>query len=228
MNLQLALEMAMLCEQSYTDDIGGLLADIDVGEGRAIIKAIGNDVLIAFRGTEPSHVKQWLIDFEIEKQDSVSIVGNECEVHKGYFDMLQAMEETLDSVLHHVRQKYDGNVYIGGHSMGGALAAQYANICVSGLITFGQPKTGDKIFAGDLSKYYGENYMRFVNYVDIVPRVPEGFDYAHGGTLYLFDEKGNVSSPADQGGSSIFDLSEDISDHSIDEYIAKLLHLTSN
>jgi len=85
-------------------------------------------------------------------------------------------------------------VWITGHSLGGALALMCAYDCetkqgikLTGLMTFGQPRIGDKSFSDYIDDKLKGRYVYFVNQDDVVPRLPEWL--LHSGSLVWF--KGN-------------------------------------
>ena len=89
-----------------------------------------------------------------------------------------------------------------GHSLGGALAAIFpALLALHGeqdvldrllaVVTYGQPRVGDRVFSDFLHARLRVEMLRVVYRYDVVPRVP--FDappvaaFAHGGTCVYFD-----------------------------------------
>lgn len=81
----------------------------------------------------------------------------------------------------------DAKIYITGHSLGGALAVlSLPDVkdnfgAVEGLLTFGQPRVGNKRFASWLGSQV--NHERVVHYGDPVPHSPiKANGYLHDGT----------------------------------------------
>lgn len=77
-------------------------------------------------------------------------------------------------------------MYVAGHSLGGALAAVFAQaLCarnhkelakrVKGVHTFGGPRIGDAQFCKMLSGNYPGLNMRYVHGADIIPKIPPIF-----------------------------------------------------
>jgi len=109
----------------------------------------------------------------------------------------------LREVVRDQLAKHPGaTLVVTGHSLGGALAAIFpALLALHGeqdvldrllaVVTYGQPRVGDKVFADFLRARLRVEMLRVVYRYDVVPRVP--FDappvaeYAHGGTCVYFD-----------------------------------------
>lgn len=139
-------------------------------------------------------------------------------------------------------------IWITGHSLGGAMATLAAFDCLYGgeeslncnkvhLYTFGQPKVGNELFI-EMLKRKVASYHRFVNYLDIVPNLPAG--YTHGGELRWLDSRGVVCDAAayervkqqlDQYGKSVvrdnaINVLMHTDNHSMTAYAAKFgIHL---
>ncbi len=158
----------------------------------------GNAIVIAFRGTEATEIKDWLTDAGFEFQNTAH-----GRVHKGFDNALDSVWDKIVTVLNKVHQ-YGQPLWITGHSLGGALAVLTAarlvldldsNIykSIHGLYTFGQPRVGDSEFVKALDDEIKPRYFRFVNDNDIVPRVPIRLNqYKDSGTICFFDAEGNL------------------------------------
>jgi len=155
-------------------------------------------LLIAFRGTEVSKIKDWFTDLMAIAVLAPSGVG---KIHKGFAAGLGAVWPQLEQAL---AEQYDGQVpiWITGHSLGGALATLAAsqlrfnaNLPVQGLYTFGQPRVGDREFTKFLKLALLGRVIRFINNNDIVPQVPSPgilLKYWHGEREARFDPDGNL------------------------------------
>lgn len=186
-------------------------------------------IVIAFRGTEGlsdgfQFVADWLRNLQLIRDEAHA--GG--EVHSGFRAALDEVWPGLTHTLNCCRppslrigdvnklikakklkpgmlsaaaKKQDyKNVWITGHSLGGALATLAASRIaviqgreVAGVYTFGQPRVGDQEFHRVYDKLLQDRHFRVVNNNDIVTRVPpRAFGYRHVGTLRYFDVDGDL------------------------------------
>ena len=96
-------------------------------------------------------------------------------------------------------RKKDENVFVVGHSLGGAMAVLVAEalthegIPVKELRTYGQPRVGNRQFRQHLEGCDIGAYIRYVNNNDIVPKVPPSWLlFVHGGKLMYINHFGNI------------------------------------
>jgi triacylglycerol lipase len=154
---------------------------------------------IAFRGTRPDQLSDWMTDMEI-RQISFGLT-NTGAVHIGF---LNGLTGVWPEILAFVKQYQKGrSIWVTGHSLGGALAVVCASaltfeqrIPINGLYTFGQPRVGNPEFCSQCDSHFGDVHFRYVNFMDIVTRVaprliidPPLF-YGHSGVIKYFDGKG--------------------------------------
>ena len=162
------------------------------------------DIVVAFRGTEPRQRLDWLADARFIPRDWAHGPGH---VHEGFKDALQAVwsdpVQTSETLPQWLLAHNGRNVWITGHSLGGALAelcaarALSANLPVHGVYTFGQPRVGDEVFAMALHTALGSRTCRFINDRDIVPRVPLfTMKFRHYGGEVFFDHQGKPTERA--------------------------------
>src|SRR5437879_4377708 len=136
-------------------------------------------MVVAFRGTDPAKPIDWMIDLNAFRETS-TFPG--AKVHAGFDEALGSVwGRTLNGkqiLPQRLLDRGNRTVWITGHSLGGALAemaaarANLAGIPVEGVYTFGQPRLGDEVFARSMQVALGSRVFRFINNVDIVPRVP--------------------------------------------------------
>jgi len=179
------------------------------------------EIVVAFRGTEPSVIGDWITDADARFADYLVGGANgaggvpQGQVHAGF---LQGAEKVLPQIVTMVKAWLGaagaGNkaVWLCGHSLGGAMALIAATrFCedpllkplVNGLYTYGQPRVGNSDYVRYANGLLG-NYWRYVNQADIVPHVPPALatGYRHAGTMVLFDADGKpVVNPTSLSGS---------------------------
>ncbi len=208
----------------------------DRRETQAFMIANADAVIVAFRGTQPAELKDWMTDSEITLVD-----GPFGLVHDGFQRGLQFVWEELTDLLP-AFQGAGKSLWLTGHSLGAALATlAVANLrappndkAVYGLYTFGSPRVGDRTFAQNFDADCKDRCFRFVNNADVVTRVPlRTMAYSHVGTLRYFDKNGVVHDDAgfwykflDSVEGTIDGLSklepEALAAHSMERYLANL------
>lgn len=149
---------------------------------------IGNDIVVAIRGTDG--VLEWLRDFEFGQVSQDPFAG---KIEDGFRDFYLSLRTgsaaDAPSVVNMLRPLIAGtnkSVHITGHSLGAALAtllaydvAKTCNGVNPILYTFASPRVGNKVFAGDFDQNVGTSW-RIVNLNDIVPHLPpELVGYMH-------------------------------------------------
>jgi triacylglycerol lipase len=181
----LALANAALLAYSDSDAIHRFLdrwqlADVQVlsnNGSQAFVARQDDCVFVAFRGTEPLNLGNWLADFKYpQRRLGPDIAGL---VHGGFARALdEILQPTLDAIAEVGRDRAS-RLYITGHSLGGALAVLAAAVLqfqagrnVTAVYTYGQPRVGDQPFSSAYDAALGDVTFRFVNNLDIVPHVP--------------------------------------------------------
>lgn len=199
-NLEIALKLAeysQIAYLGYTDfekmfeQKNQYIQYFERHDSQAIIDIVDANMIIAFRGTEPTHLIDWARDLNITK-----IRGAHGCVSIGVLDAYREIKTEIEQYIKEQAGRW--RIYLTGHSLGGALAT----ICASrlmemgieweGLHTFGSPRVGDEKFADSLN-IYQDKIFRWVNGCDIVTRLPmrvQGFK--HCGTVQYIDGDGNI------------------------------------
>ncbi|XP_068662159.1 triacylglycerol lipase OBL1-like [Aristolochia californica] len=181
-------------------------------------------IVVAFRGTEPFNTVDWSTDVDFSwlrmgKLGRVHVgfmkalgLQDEKDYIKGwpknfnseigkpaaYYAIRDTLKKLL--VLHP-----NAHIVVTGHSLGGALAAIFPAILklheetailnkLVGVVTFGQPRVGDKTFANYMATEVvppkKKVFFRAVYRFDIVPRVPFDnfllFEFKHYGSCFYF------------------------------------------
>ncbi len=217
---------------------------------QAFIAGSEKIILVAFRGTEPTKVKDLFTDAKLFKAP-----GPAGRVHFGF---LQALEEIMEGVHWKIQEfkkifierlgddldKPPPSLWFTGHSLGAGLATlavaklriekDHLEEPVHGLFTFGSPRVGDKEFAEKFSANFEDHTYRFVHNNDVVTRVPlRAHSYRHVGRFWYLSVKGDLlNDPGwwklklDRVKGRIEDLGkigpDGLKDHSMKHYISKL------
>ncbi|CAM4455326.1 lipase family protein [Paenibacillus tarimensis] len=189
-NGQTALFLAAVCGQTYVqfanEDGTFLVPDgyklAAAIKGKSYGDLIGSfgfvlesedTVIVAFRGTVT--VSDWMADLNA-KQVKYRPVRDGGATHAGFTAIYMSMRDQLRKSL---APLIDGRqLYVTGHSLGGALAALAAPDIAANtsgrppvVYTFGAPRTGDPAFARMFNRSIPHMH-RVYNTRDIVPHVP--------------------------------------------------------
>jgi triacylglycerol lipase len=204
---------------------------IERRETQCLVMANHSAIVVAFRGTEPDKLKDWMSDLDTQFVD-----GPLGRVHNGFNMALSHVWEDINGCVAEF-QDQGQSLWLTGHSLGAALASLAAahwrgrDKPVHGLYIFGSPRVGDRVFERSFDQDFGARNFRFVNNADLVTRVPlRTMGFSHVGTLLYFTDKGKLM--GDPGLWDAFlnrmqgrieDLGSmgpaDLKQHSIDQYV---------
>jgi len=156
-------------------------------QGAVLIDRAQQKVFIVFRGTSSKQDMLTDIDFI---QDKTKIKDEDCRIHNGFLSAYDSIKLKLFCLPF---EKWDDyQIFICGHSLGGALATVCAAYLPTEspifLITFGSPRVGDKRFVDIVNKKV-KQYLRFVHGYDLVTSIPK-INYKHAGTEIRLDDNG--------------------------------------
>lgn len=184
-------------------------------------------IIIAFAGTDPLSIIDWLDDIDTIKVKYPAPDCN-CSVHQGFYDTYKAVSGDVWAAVDKYQIAFgkDTNIQITGHSLGAALAVHaaldgYLNYDVQPqfVYDFGQPRVGDYNFEMYYHNRINQHY-RVTHRKDPVPHLPaEAFGFHHmaleifykshpNGTYQVCDGSGEDPNCSDQ---YLADL--DINDH---------------
>jgi len=151
---------------------------------------IWNDIsaIICFRGTEPKEMSDVKADLNAIQRKGLHDSG---DVHAGFQSEINKVWDDLNFTIADIQ---DRNIYITGHSLGGAMATicakrlQEEGLNPHSLYTYGSPRVGDKKLIDNMNF----TCYRIRNNNDIVTRVPpEWIGYTHkSDELFYFDVDG--------------------------------------
>ena len=160
---------------------------------QCIVAHDGRTGVIAFRGTLPKSVPNWLTDADFVLVPEPGPKG--MWVHKGFRGALDSVwlsgqDGGLDQYLAEMDRRHPGiRWWFTGHSLGAALATLAARRYgkAHALYSFGSPKVGNAAFATQVEKTV-HLLHRVVNHRDIVTRLPNLPLFAHVGSLMHVEE----------------------------------------
>jgi triacylglycerol lipase len=155
-------------------------SDQHVTDTQAYVAVRRDAAIVAFRGTEPTSLRDFGTDFEARQVpfESKFQIPGWGRIHEGWADGVAVV---LAQVLAALQEHDDGvrPLWITGHSLGGALAmvaaallANTGNHRLAGVYTFGQPRVGDTDFRTRYDQVLRAITFRCVNDRDLVPHVP--------------------------------------------------------
>lgn len=165
------------------------------GDTQVMIMSNQKTVVVVFRGSEAASgslaktVYDWVLtDFNFLKK-SVSSWGKDVRVHRGFYNALDIVYPQLKSLV----QKHLGagqagtlgsatpvlskRLWVTGHSLGAGITPLAAfrlaqdGIPVQGVVTYGEPRVGNKQFA-EIYRTQFPRHQRWVDDKDIVTMVP--------------------------------------------------------
>ena len=145
-----------------------LLETFDTNRTQAILVSFGNSIILAFRGTEATSIK----DIKSDAKAKTTSCETGGKIHTGFKEAFENVSFDIQKKLNEDKFK-DKPLFITGHSLGGALATIAAKKLLhegglAACYTFGSPRVGDEeLIANIKSPIY-----RLVNAADCVTMLP--------------------------------------------------------
>jgi hypothetical protein len=209
--------------------------------GQAYVATSGNNLVISFRSTVSDDGWELTMNVLTDLKAYPTKIGfidesvpeakeyGKINVHAGFHnEYLRYRESILKSVIQHP----DKDIYVTGHSLGGALAILNAfDIAVHTqrpvtVFTFGQPRVGGEKFRKAYEELVPDSYRVVVD-GDPIPRTPGSLiDYEHVGKLLQLDKEGVQLAPDDINSKALFQLL-DFRKHILKSYYGALEDLLS-
>jgi hypothetical protein len=127
-------------------------------------------LIIAFAGTDPLNLLNWVSDFYLGRPSADS--------HEGFQDAAAAVWTEIETAI---ERAIDNNrpLFVAGHSLGAAIAIVTADrarsekkLMRAEIYVFGAPRVGRTQFVTRYNSTFGPTTYRFVHGKDIVPTVP--------------------------------------------------------
>jgi Lipase (class 3) len=132
-------------------------------------------IIIAFRGTKPTSLKNWITDIDVFETKQINS-DTDVLVHKGFYKAWKSIRVQVLEKLAALKKQFDFDILTTGHSLGAALAT----LCSFELAqkeeksfnwNFGSPRVGNLEFV-DMYKKLVPNTFRVVNNKDLIPHLP--------------------------------------------------------
>ena len=177
----LLLKFISLLEYDHAEEYKKLEKEIEIlgmeivetfdGNGtQAVLVSYGNNIVLAFRGTEGDSIK----DIKADAKAKTMQCETGGKIHTGF-------KEAFDEVIYDIGEKLKTDelkekpLFVTGHSLGGALATVAAKKLshaggIAACYTFGSPRVGNDEWIEDIKT----PIYRVVNAADCVPMLPPG------------------------------------------------------
>jgi len=174
----------------------------------------GDSLIIAFRGTEPDKIEDWISDLYAVKspmteqfsdarvnmatiKEDAWIPACRAEVHGGFLHAYRQVSPIVEELARNAKR----DVFLCGHSLGGAISNVAAlDLDLRGVkfrraYTFGAPRVFGWRAAQEARNRLNGRMFRVVNRNDIVPRVPSWVRFQHTGTLAYINRFNDIQLP---------------------------------
>ncbi len=234
-------ELSLAAYETNETKLRSELANLDLADCRliedletdtqALVGSTRQAIVVAFRGTEPSKLKDLLTDVEL-----TMVSGPFGQVHEGFWESLEAIWNKLERAIAS-RQNGQRAIWFTGHSLGGALAQlavarlMQQGRSAQGMYSYGAPRCGNARFATQFNRLARRSSFRLVNEADIIPDVaPKFLGFEHCGRYCELDDRGRllIDTPEQHGllqmlGETLEFLFDCEDDHSLAKgYLPKL------
>ncbi len=145
-----------------------LLKTFDTNGTQAILVSFNNSIVLAFRGTEATSIK----DIKADAKAKTTACETGGKIHTGFKEAFENVSFDIQKKLNEEEFK-DKPLFITGHSLGGALATIAAkklshNGGLAACYTFGSPRVGDAEWIENIKT----PIYRLVNAADCVTMLP--------------------------------------------------------
>lgn len=145
-----------------------IISSLPLAKAVAVVARTKTCTLVAFAGTDPLVLADWIADFDIAKTDSVA---------NGFAIAAAAALPAVRGAL----AGTDVPILVAGHSLGGAISVITADAfaaegrSIVSVYTFGMPRPGGEAFCARYNAALGRRTYRLVHGIDIVPTVAPSF-----------------------------------------------------
>ena len=165
-----------------------------------------NRIVVAFAGTDPLVIKNWIDDIDTVKipfkgySPGAPVNCSACSVHRGFYRTYMSVQTQVAGAVAQFRERYpNASLIVTGHSLGAAIA-QHAALDLQGggesiqfLYNFGQPRTGNEEFSAYSTGLLGGRTFRITHHKDPVPQLPFQWMGFHHEPLEIFYNELNTA-----------------------------------
>ena len=137
---------------------------------RAVAANRDGATIIAFAGTDPLNLLNWVSDFYLGHPKA--------DVHEGFLDAAESVWPEFLKLIQDAKQQ-GRRIFLTGHSLGAAIALVIADRAArekllesAEIFVYGAPRVGKDDFVARYNAIFGLTTYRFVHGRDIVPTVP--------------------------------------------------------
>lgn len=169
-----------------------IASDKDFANAACTVGITQDGIVLAFRGTVPTAVTDWLNDFLVEPVEVNGIPG---KVHKGFNKAVDVIFPSILQTIQQLKKSYpNARLFITGHSKGAGMSPiaayylQQKGIKADALYLYAPPAPGTGEFATAFNKQFPLTFL-FENYLDIVPLLPPSATTAVRLDYYLLNSK---------------------------------------
>jgi len=172
-----------------------------------------NEIIVAFRGTEPASLQNWITDLKIAKTTPYENMPD-VQVHKGFYEAYQAVENQIRPAIANLTSVFPHlPITVTGHSLGAALSTlcgadlivQFPNVSVT-VWNYGNPRVGNEAWSDYYSSLPIRTNWRVVNQKDIVPSIPyEWMGFYHEATEVWYPKDTTTYKVCNDSGEGTFD-----------------------
>ncbi|OAF02557.1 lipase [Bradyrhizobium centrolobii] len=165
-----------------------LKSTLPLSDTRGVIARKGGATIVAFAGTDPLNLLNWVSDFTLGRPKAF--------VHEGFREAAAAVWNDVKAALTSAGAA-GAPIFITGHSLGAAIAVviadfarQQLQLTKAQIYLYGCPRVGLVEFVTPYDNMFGRMTYRLVHGTDIVPTVPPPqLDFLHVGR-YLACQRG--------------------------------------
>jgi hypothetical protein len=143
---------------------------LPLSDTRGIIANKDNALIIAFAGTDPLKLLNWVSDFYLGQPSA--------DVHEGFQDAAAAVWPVVGAAIQRCMEERRP-LFVTGHSLGAAIALATVDrarrekgLDSAQVFVFGAPRVGRADFVADYNAAFGSTTYRLVHGRDIVATVP--------------------------------------------------------